>query len=277
MIIFTRLLILPGILMVLAACQSTRVATTTPKLSQLLALKDTVVGDLTQTAPMSQLRLTSIKQVAYQWSVQAGMFDRYQQIQLMLESHAGQLDTIFSFDKFLIDGKILLPTILQTERIFEQNSDTQVRTINVSYTLDKPSRLVPGPPSWRQYLTRPVEEVIRPHQVMFPRSAEETRVWETELTRGWAAGTQQADDIFAMDFLRLQTDIEGMYRYRKLLTQHIVTLPAIKASHYSVQRTADGKTIHLNDVVYTLDKEAEFTSIDDWTPILRSAQGSNND
>ncbi len=269
------MLLLP--LLVMTACQATKQpVTTAPKLADLLALKGTIKPQSTDDS-VGQIRIKSIKTIAYQWGVRAGMFDRYQSIQHLLDKRARQLDTIFGFDKFLIDGKILLPTVLQTERIFEQTTDRRVRTVNVSYTLDKLSRLVVRPPSWRQYLTRTIENVVQPHNVMFPRTPEETNAWEVELTRGWRSGAKQADEIFAMDFLNLQNEIEGMYRYRKLLPQNIVTLPKANASHYSVQRTADGKTINLNDVVYTLDRESTFTNTDDWAPIFKLDSEDTND
>ncbi len=280
MVTQAKRLILLLTVITMVACQSTQQTTTassSPKLADLLALKDTISKRSTGDTDVSQLRFNSIKRTAYEWGVRAGMFDRYQSIQALLDKRAQQLDTIFGFNKFLIDGKILLPTILETERIFEQSSDRRVRTVNVSYTLDKLSRLVIRPPSWRQYLTRTIENVIQPHNVMFPRTPQETKAWEAQLTRGWVSGVEQADEIFAMDFLKLQNEIEGMYRYRKLLPQNIVSLPKANTSHYSVQRTADGKTINLNDVVYTLDKDSTFTNTDDWTPIFRLDPRGTND
>ena len=82
------------------------------------------------------------------------MYWRYQNIVASLDRQSIELHTVFSFNKFLVDGKMLMPSIIEANKVFEQTTDATVRTVNVSYTLDKPARLVPSPPTWRDYLIR---------------------------------------------------------------------------------------------------------------------------
>lgn len=221
---------------------------------------------------VKQIRLRTLQQAAFSWGVQEGLFWRYQKIVELMESQSLELHTVFSFNKFIVDGKMLMPSIIEAQRIFDQTSDTSVRTVNVSFTLDKPARLVPQPPTWRDYLIRAIDEPQKPHDVIFPRTSEEREVWIENLNRGWDEGVQQADEIYEIDLRNLQKDIEGMYRFRKLLTMGVVTMPRIASSKYSVIKLDNGKTLNLNDVVYSITMQSDFTETDKWEPFFRDAK-----
>ena len=225
---------------------------------------------------VKQIRLRTLKQAAFSWGVQEGLYWRYQNIVELMESQSLELHTVFSFNKFIVDGKMLLPSIVQAERIFDQTSDTSVRTVNVSFTLDKPARLVPQPPTWRDYLIRSIDEPQKPHDVIFPRTSDEREVWIENLNRGWHEGIKQADDIYEIDLRHMTKDIEGMYRFRKLLVMGVVTMPRISSSKYSVMKLDNGKTINLNDVVYSITAQSDFTDTDKWEPFFRSGRAGDN-
>lgn len=239
------------------------------RLKELHNTTETVEYDKDEQG-VKQVRLTTLKQAAFSWGVQEGLYWRYQNITASLDAQSLQLHTIFDFNKFLVDGKMLLPSIIEAERIFEQKSDTTVRTVNVSYTLDKAARLVPQTPTWRDYLLRRIDKPQEPHHVIFPRNDSEKAVWLEQLDKGWEAGVAQADDIFELDLRRLQKDIEGMFRFRKLLAMGIVTMPRIASSKYSTIKLNNGKTININDVVYSITTQSEFTETDRWEPFFRT-------
>lgn len=225
---------------------------------------------------VKQIRLQTLKQAAFSWGVQEGLFWRYGNIVTSLDNQSLELHTVFSFNKFIVDGKMLLPSIIKADRIFEQTASDTARTVNVSFTLDKPARLVPQTPTWRDYLIRNIDEPQKPHDVIFPRTPEETQVWVENLDKGWEEGVKQADDIFEIDLRRLQRDIEGMYRFRKLLAMGIVTMPKIASSKYSVVKLDNGRTMNLNDVVYSITTQSDFTETEKWEPFFRlSSQESN--
>lgn len=223
---------------------------------------------------VKQIRLQTLKQAAFSWGVQEGLYWRYKKIEASLESQSLELHTVFSFNKFLVDGKMLMPSIIEADRVFEQTTESTVRTVNVSYTLDKPARLVPHPPTWRDYLIRNIDKPQKPHEVIFPRTNDEKLAWVEALNKGWDEGCEQADDIFQIDLRRIQKDIEGMYRFRKLLAMGIVTLPRISSSSYSVIKLDDGKTLNINDVVYSITMQSNFTETDKWEPFFRLTNGN---
>lgn len=217
---------------------------------------------------VAELRLDALKVSAFSWGTQEGMFWRYQKIQRSLESNSLQLHTIADFNKFLVDGKMLMPVISKSERMFLQETSSKVRTVSVAYNLEKPAKLVAQPPTWRDYLVRVVDEPVKPHDALFPRTELEQVVWRDALDRGWAAGVEQANDIFDIDLRRLHSDLDGMYRFRTLLVQNIVSLPEYKDSRYAVMKVEDGKTIHLNDVVYEITEQSEFSDTKKWEPFF---------
>ncbi|MCH9665933.1 MAG: type IV secretion system DotC family protein [Gammaproteobacteria bacterium] len=220
-------------------------------------------------AQVAELRMDALKVSAFRWGSQEGMYWRYQIILAMLEENSLELHTTADFNKFLVDGKMLLPVISKSERMFQQNNDTSVRTVSVSYTLEKPARLVPQAPTWRDYLIRAVDTPVKPHDALFPRTNVEKVVWADALSRGWQSGAEQADAIFDIDLRRMHADIDGMFRFRNLLAQNIVTLPIYKNSRYNVVKVEDGKTIHLNDIVYEITEQSEFSDTEKWEPYFK--------
>lgn len=215
-------------------------------------------------------RLAALSQAAFSWGSQEGLYWRYSAIQKQLTENALSLHTIFDFSKFIVDGKMLMPIIIEAERIYEQRSDDSARTVKISYTLDKPATIVPQPPTWQDYLIRQVDEPLEPHAAVFPRTSQERVVWNQQLTAGWNEGTQQADEIFEHDLRVLNKDVEGLYRFRKLYTMGVVTMPSIASSEYHVVTYDDGKTLNINDIVYEVQTPSEFADKEKWSPYIRA-------
>ena len=223
--------------------------------------------------PANKIRAKVVKQAAFSWGVQEGLYWRYQNIVSILDAQSLELHTVFGFNKFIVNGKMLLPTVIEAKRIYEQTTDISARTVNVSYSMDKPARIIPQPPTWRDYLIRAIDTPQKPHGVVFPRTAEEGAAWREGINRGWEEGVNQANDIFFIDLIKLKKDIEGLYRFRKLLAMGIVTMPKVASSKYSVIELDSGKTLNINDVVYSITTQPDFTETDKWEPFFRSSKG----
>jgi len=239
------------------------------RLSELFDITENVDWE-NEEKGIKEIRLKTLKNAAYSWGVQEGLYWRYNNIVEILERESLQLHTIFDWSKFIVDGKMLMPSVVEAERIFDQSSSSQVRTVNISYTLNEQARLVPQNPTWRDYLIRAVDKPQKPHDVIFPRTKEERAAWNHNLRRGWKTGVKQANDIFEIDLRRLQKEFEGRYRFRKLLTMGIVSLPKVSSSKYTILKTDNGKTMNLNDVVWTITRQSDFTDKDNWQPFFRT-------
>jgi len=213
------------------------------------------------------IRLEAIHNTAYVWALREGLYTRTNQIQKLLEENGVELDMAFSFSPLLLSGgKITPPVVLEAQRIYDQTAPDRARTVSVSYTLSKNAELVPFAPTWREYLLRSVNPPVEPEVVLLPRNSKESREWKKGIKSGWTDGVKQADDVFDFDLRGLQMDLEGMYRYHKLLAQGVVDEPTVSSSHVSLERTADGRTININDVIYEITVKSRFTDQEGWKP-----------
>ncbi|MGP5159724.1 type IV secretory system conjugative DNA transfer family protein [Pseudoalteromonas prydzensis] len=214
------------------------------------------------------MRLNAVSVEAYSWGIREGAFYRNDQIQQLLQSRSFTINKTVSLSKFIIDGKMLMPTVLEAERIYVKSSDREARTVNMSYTLDKPPRIVSQVPTWRDYLLRTMAKPIKPIDNAYPRNDVEIQVWAREFKRGWFRGVEQANSIFESDLNKLHSDVAGLYRFRFLLAQNIVTLPKLIKNKSSVMLLDSGKTINLNDVKYSIQLDSRFNKVTDWKPVF---------
>jgi len=223
-----------------------------------------------------KVTLEAIKKAAHSYGLQIGLYHRNQSLIKLMNSLDQHMSQIFNFNKFLIDGKVLCPTVMQGERIFDQVSETEVRVVTMSYTLDKNARIVPAPPTWRDYLIRAIDKPRKPNPVLWPdpQDSAEVKVWQDSILSGVEAGKRQADTVFKIDLRKLQAEIEGMYLFRKLAAQNIVTLPTLGKSGVSVVRSADGRTLNVKDVVYRIVSDSDFSKTEEWEPFFRQGRAT---
>jgi defect-in-organelle-trafficking protein DotC len=216
----------------------------------------------------SLLRIKAISIDAYSWGIQEGVYYRTEVIQKLLEKHSNIVHKLISLGKFIVDGKMLMPTVVEVERIHVINSDASSTDINMSYTLDKKPRIVSQVPTWRDYLKRSVSVPEKPLNHALPKNKEEQVAWDKEFRRGWSGGIKQADTIYGNDLARMHSDIGGLYLYRNLLAQNIVSLPIISNVKTGVVLLDSGKTIYLNNVEHNIEMGSIFNDVNDWEPVF---------
>ena len=129
----------------------------------------------------ADFRIKAITIDAYSWGVQEGVYYRTSVIQDLLEKYSSVVHRMISLGKFIVDGKMLMPTVIEAERIYVRNSDVSSTEISMSYTLDKPARIVSQVPTWRDYLKRSVPEPEYPIEQSFPKTKIEQAAWENKL------------------------------------------------------------------------------------------------
>ncbi|MEJ6534029.1 MULTISPECIES: type IV secretory system conjugative DNA transfer family protein [Pseudoalteromonas] len=215
-----------------------------------------------------EMRLNAVAVDAYSWGMQEGAYYRNNEIQALLNEKSFVINKTISLAKFVIDGKMLMPTVLEAERIYVKNSDREARTVHMSYTLDKPPKIVSQVPTWRDYLVRNIAKPRKPIRNSYPRTNQESELWASEFKRGWFRGVEQANSIFSSDLNKLSKDVAGLYRFRYLLAQNIVTLPKLIKDESSVMLLDSGKTINLNDVKYSIQLDSRFNKVTDWKPVF---------
>ena len=86
------------------------------RLQELYGITEDVDYDKDEQG-VKQIRLQTLKQAAFSWGVQEGLYWRYNKVVESLDKQSLELHTVFSFNKFIVDGKMLLPSIIKAERI----------------------------------------------------------------------------------------------------------------------------------------------------------------
>lgn len=232
-----------------------------------LEYDDRVSGKPDDSSLVGDLRIRTVRDTAYAIGAQAGLAFRTHMINQLLETNGNLLERNFNFAPFLIDGKVLCPVVLESERMYQQETETRARTVRVSWAISKTARVVPYAPTWRDYLIRPAHTPVLPNPKLYPRSDDEKREWRQAVKEGWSDGVRQADKINKIDTRRLERDYTGMQRFRMLVNEGVVSMPTLHVGDYGVVK--DGKTLHVNDVIHEIEAPAGFNNQQQWTPIFR--------
>lgn len=213
-------------------------------------------------------RLNKVAQAAFDWGVKEGQYYFNKINQTQLEKYDDKLQVLANFSQFVVDGKLLLPKVVISERLFERINDSQVRTTGFSYSLFEPARIVGQPPTWRDYLSISLQKPTKPSALFLPRTEQEESVFRYEFERGWHFGQQQATIIFEEHFKRLERDLKLHFNFLDLAMTNVLRMPSIKSSDPSVVVSSDGQTLYGNDVIYSIDQQSTFEKLDKWKPVF---------
>ena len=231
------------------------------------------VDDLAELIEPSQIRMDAIKQAALSYGARGGLAKRTQEIRKTLSDKNAVLDQIYDFKRLLIpaqSGLLIEPPIISegdNATLIETGGQTAAVADKI-YNINRNARIVSTPRNWRAYLEREWGKVELPPQVLLPRTNEEKRVWVEFLTKGWAEGTAQADEIFQADLNKLVADYTGMVRYRKLLSMNIVSAPYALQVDRGV--TGGGNEMRVGDRAVKITGPSQLmTGAYEWQPVSR--------
>lgn len=237
---------------------------------ELKRLKNLSAAGATKAAKgkLAALRPKAIEETAYALAVQHGVKWRYDQINNALESRSGHIDTIFNFNAHLLYNGMLMPPIVVEagpgQRL--ENSKLNVFT-DTTYKIIEDARLLTTAPDWRAYLMQQHNAVIDVHPSLYPKTAQERKIWQAAIEKGWAVGVEQAQYLYEQGVNRLKRDILGIIRYRVLALQGIVNVPLIATAETGTQITEKKHKLQLAKTVVRLVKDVQFNEEDKWYPI----------
>lgn len=219
------------------------------------------------------IRMDAIKEAAISFGARGGLAKRTYQIREELKLRSRYLDKVFDFDLLLISapsGLLIEPPII-TESMNSMLVDIDGQTAAVSdkiYNIIRNARIVSAPRTWRIYLEREWGEVIPPPDILVPQNDEERDVWVEHVEKGWKHGWQQADEIFKSDLARLESDFQGMIRYRMLLAQGMVSPPYALQIDRGI--TGGGDQMRVGDRAVQITGVPELmTGAESWKPANR--------
>ncbi len=219
------------------------------------------------------IRKEAIKEAAISFGARGGLAKRTYEIRQELDIRQRYLNKIFNFSQLLISapsGFLIEPPIV-TESMNAMLIDLDGQTAAVSdkmFNIIRNARIVSAPRIWRQYLEREWGEVLPPPDILTPQNNEERVVWAENVELGWNAGYQQADEIFREDLARLESDFQGMIRYRLLLAQGMVSPPYALQIDRGI--TGGGDEMRVGDRAVQITGVPELiTGAEEWKPASR--------
>lgn len=215
----------------------TTVAEQDPSLQVLLDFKETREVRVNE-ADVERLKVLKAK--AHTLGIQSGAYYASKKIRDNLESMSIKLDSIYDFGRLGLakpykGAYIVNPVIAELNKTIMMSPDSRSFIVrDQTFIIAKDPYLSLVPPNWRTYITFAVEPPQIPTDLIKPKTAEEIKVWRTEMLAGYEVGIKQVEQVTTMRFARLTRDIIGMKRFELLKQRNVVSDIKIADAYYPV-------------------------------------------
>jgi len=244
-----------------------------PTAEQLKAIKKNAKPrDGVSSMPIN-IRRDAMRESALSYGARGGLAWRTYNIRQEMETRARYLDKVYNFRQLLIpapSGLLIEPPIISESldaMTIEQGGQNAAVADRI-YNIGRNARIVSTARTWRAYLERQWGEVTPPPEILLPVKGDDFVEWEKWFDQGWAAGIEQADEIFQADLNKLTADYQGMIRYRSLLTQGMVSPPYALQVDRGV--TGGGNEMRVGDRGVSITGLPSLqTETKQWSPVNR--------
>lgn len=219
------------------------------------------------------IRMDALREAAISYGARGGLARRTYEIRQTLKAKSTNLNKIFDFRRLLIaapSGFLIEPPIISeaVDNMLIDARGTEAAVADRIFNIGVNAKIVSAPRTWNQYLERSYNEVDPPPQILRPKDAQERKKWKRWVEIGWENGVEQADEIFQADLARLQSDFEGMVRYRKLLAQGMVSAPYALENDRGI--TGGGSLLRIGDRSVRLTGLPQLKpGYEEWRPASR--------
>lgn len=223
----------------------------------------------------NQIKLKAVADAAREYGAQGGLAWESQKLNQMTKQHATILDAVFRFDELMLAHHVIPPVLVESSDSLNLDAPNVIRLAAHTYRIQTPARFATTPMRWQDYMIMDFEPPKKPHQVLLPRTKEETKVWMNNLLLGWNLGIDQAKNIYQNNLAHLSQDFVGMELYHSLLAQHIVTPPYVSTTELGITGNTTG--LRINDRILRI---AEVTKMnphsDTWDPAVLNESPSHD-
>ncbi len=214
------------------------------------------------------IRLKAVQEAAEALGMQAGLYDRSQQINAVLNQHAATLDQVFNFNLLTYKQHVLPPVIEHAGPSLNVGpGNTTLRIDGETYNVVRQVKFVTVPPTWRDYLFMDYKKPDLPNKVLLPRNDKEKTIWKKFTQQGWQEGEDQGIVIFKMNISRLQRDYNGMVLYKSLLLQGMVSPFYVTSKDNGVIGNANHLVINDQSMAISTFPELQIHS-QLWDPVI---------
>ena len=216
----------------------------------------------------SQIRMDGLKQSAMSYSAQKAVVWRYQVILAILQKNSIYLNQIYRFQDLLLKNNLLPPVLTMSANTANLGADNSLRLVGEEIKILKPAKLITAPPTWLDYVYLYKPERWESSSFIFPRTHEERKTWDDNVTIGWEKGLEQAESIFSINFSRLNQDFLGMLLYHHLLAENMIS-PTYTAKA-DIGITGNEHHIRINDKVVRITSHSELLpkNSSKWSPVI---------
>lgn len=229
------------------------------------------------TESISVVREAALREAAEAVGARNGLRDKTCAINAEIDRMKSALEVRYRFGDLMM-GRGILPPVISEARDSVALDATVMRVASFVYHIDEAARIVDIPPTWRDwlYVGLPVDECARPtapsldiSDQLRPRDATETQYFRSVVARAYAAGQQQATEVFRHNLARLERSYMGMRRYFDLYARGMVSAPVIVSSTDIVRRD-DPNTLIVGDTLIRITVPADFVEAHQkWKPLAQ--------
>lgn len=219
------------------------------------------------------IRKESLKEAALSYGARGGLAARSYEINKNMVGRGVYMDKVYDFRQLLIaapSGFMIEPPIISEslKALLIEGDGQKAAVADAIYKINENVKIVSAPRNWRQYLERTWGPVEEPPEILRPKDAKERTEWRINVKKGWDEGFEQADEVFAQDLNRLQSEFSGMVRYRQLLAQGMVSAPFAQQIDRGV--TGEDATMRVGDRAVVITGVPELiTESQRWQPANR--------
>lgn len=205
--------------------------------------------------------------------VKAGMASELNQIAQVIQVNERNLDTVYDFGRYLIQGRVVPPVITEARDLYNQDGDYTLRLSGALYKIQSQARFSSVAPTWRDYLSFALH-ADAPGQAEYtniiPKTGDEQQLWKASVADGWRQGVVQADLMFKHAMDRMNRDFAGMIRFHTFVVEGKLSMPAIASEAIPVTR--DGQTMAVDETLLRITTLPTFNSVPDhWRGFITSA------
>lgn len=197
--------------------------------------------------------------VGLSMGVKAGMASELRQIGEVIEVNKRNLDTVYDFGRYLIQGRVVPPVITEARDLYNQDGDYTLRLSGAYYKIESQAHFSSVAPTWRDYLSFALH--IDPEEgggyaSVIPKTSDEQELWKAAVADGWHQGVAQADLMFKHAMDRMNRDFEGMIRYHTFVAEGKLSMPAI--ANEAIPVTRDGQSMAVDETLLRITTLPSF-------------------
>lgn len=206
------------------------------------------------------LRLSKIKQIAFEYGTNVGRAERARYNEKMAELEAAKLDAAYDFSRLLIhqNPAVLPPVVSRGLNNFNLLDEKTMQVSAAMMKIEVPAQIVSVVPTWRDYLKISHKVTKHPSKSFQPADKIEREVWDEAVREGYEHGKKAADIDWEDAVGELRRDYQGMLNYKIALANGSIDPAIVEISDLKNVVDEDGTVLRQNEIMVKIARDAFF-------------------